>query len=66
MLLHILKRYSEAVSPPELLYRKSVIKNVTKFIKKHLCRSLFFNKVVGLQVKNTFLHRTPLVACSDY
>ena len=66
MLLHILKRYSEAVSPPELLYKKAVIKNVTKFIRKQLCRGLFFNKVVGLQVKNTFFHRTPLVTCSDY
>ena len=66
MLLHVLKRYSEAASPPELLYKKAVIKNITKFIRKHLRRGLFFNKVVGVQVKNTSFHRTPLVDCSDY
>ena len=35
---------------------------------KHLCQSLFFNKVVGLDLgeisKNTFYYRTPLVATS--
>ena len=28
--------------------RKGVIKNVAKFTKKHLCQSLFFNKVASL------------------
>ena len=28
--------------------KKGVIRNFTKFTRKHLCQSLFFNKVVGL------------------
>ena len=28
--------------------KKSDLKNFTKFIEKHLCQSLFFNKVAGL------------------
>ena len=34
--------------PPEVLYKKGVLKNFTKLIEKHLCQSLFFNKVGGL------------------
>ena len=36
--------------PPEvLLYKKGVLKNFAKFIGKHLCQILFFNKVTGLR-----------------
>ena len=28
--------------------KKGVLKNFTKFTGKHLCQSLFFNKVAGL------------------
>ena len=38
--------------------RKAVLKNFTKFTGKHLCQSLFFNKVAGLRQ-----HRTPLDDC---
>ena len=31
--------------PPEVLFEKSVLKHFTKFTGKHLCQSLFFNKV---------------------
>ena len=34
--------------PPEVSYKKGVLKNFAKFIGKHLCQSLFFNKVAGL------------------
>ena len=34
--------------PTELFYKKDVLKNFSKFTGKHLRRSLFFNKVVGL------------------
>ena len=40
--------------------KKSVLRNFTKFAGKHLCQSLFFNKVGGLRPefceisKNTF------------
>ena len=32
----------------EVFCKKGVIRNFTKFIGKHLCQSLFFNKVAGL------------------
>ena len=71
-------------SRPEVFCNKRVLRNVTNFTGKHLCKSLFFNKVSGLtcnfikketqaQVfscesceisKNTFFHRTHLVAAS--
>ena len=31
--------------PRELFYKKGVLRNFTKFTGKHLCQSLFFNKV---------------------
>ena len=33
--------------PPEVLYKKGVLRNFTKFTGKHLCQSLFFNSVAG-------------------
>ena len=35
--------------PPEVFYGKGVLRNFTKFTVKHLCQSLFFNKVAGLR-----------------
>ena len=35
--------------PPEMFYKKGALKNFTKFTGKHLCQSLFFNKVAGLR-----------------
>ena len=35
---------------PEMLCKKGVLRNFTKFPGKHLCQSLFFNKVLGLQL----------------
>ena len=35
--------------PPEMLYGKRVLRNFPKFTGKHLCQSLFFNKVAGLR-----------------
>ena len=32
-------------SRPEVLYKKGVIRNSVKFTGKHVCQSLFFNKV---------------------
>ena len=58
--------------------KKGVLKNFTKFTGKHLCQSLFFNKVVGLRRKRLwhrcflvnfmkflehFFYRTPLDDC---
>ena len=60
--------------------RKDVLRNFAKFTGKHLCQSLFFNKVFNFikketlaQVyscefceisKSTFFYRTPLLAAS--
>ena len=39
------------VSRWETLCEKGVFKNFAKFTGKHLCRSLFFNKVLGLSLQ---------------
>ena len=36
-------------SRPEMSYEKGVLKNFVKFTGKHLCESLFFDKVTGLR-----------------
>ena len=33
---------------PKVFYKKGVLRNFAKFTGKHLCQSLFFNKVAGL------------------
>ena len=53
--------------------RKGVLRNFAKFTEKHLCQSLFFNKVAGLSIerflwflRNFWEHvfyRTPLGDC---
>ena len=47
--------------PPEVLCKKGVLTNFTKFTGKHLCQSLFFNKVAGLRIPVNFVRflRTP-------
>ena len=35
---------------PEVFSKKGVLRNFTKFTGKHLCQSLFFNKVAGLRL----------------
>ena len=48
-------------SRPGVFCKKGVLRNFTKFTVKHLCQSLFFENTFS---KNTFFHRTPLVAAS--
>ena len=36
---------------PEMFYKKGVLKFFAKLTGKHLCQSLFFNKVAGLSVQ---------------
>ena len=43
-------------SRPKVFCKKSVLENFVKFIGKHLCQSLFFNKVTGLR-STTFLKK---------
>ena len=42
--------------PPEVYCRKGVLKSFAKFTWKHLCQSLFFNKVACLRLA-TFLKK---------
>ena len=48
-------------SRPEVFYKKDVFRNFAKFKGKHLCKSLFFNKVAGLRpatlLKKRLWHR---------
>ena len=37
--------------PPEMLYKKIVLKNFAKITGKHLCQSLFFNNVAGSRLR---------------
>ena len=37
-------------SRPEVFCKKGVLRNFEKFTGKHLCQSLFFNKVAGLRL----------------
>ena len=39
--------------PPEVFYKKGVLKNFTEFTVKQLCWSLFFSKVSGQTDSNT-------------
>ena len=47
--------YSESwkSNRPEVFCKKGVLRNFSKFTGKHLCLSLFFNKVAGLRQKET-------------
>ena len=44
-----------------MFFKKGVLRNLTKFTGKHLCKSLFFNKVAGLRpaalLKKRLWHR---------
>ena len=39
---------------PQVFYKKIVFKNFIKFIGKHLCQSLYLNKVAGLRPATVF------------
>ena len=44
------KPFKIGSSPLELFYKKEILKNLVKFIRKHLCRTLLFNKITGSEV----------------
>ena len=43
------RSYYDQKQPPEVFFLKSVLRNSAKFAGKHLCQSLFFNKVTLLK-----------------
>ena len=75
--LALLLHCSFGISRPEVFCEKGVLKNFAKFPGKHMCHSLFFNKVAGLlwrrcfpvnfakSLRTPFFHRIPLVAASS-
>ena len=44
-------------SHPDVLCKKGVLRNFTKFTGKHLCQSLFLNKVSGKRYINIYIFR---------
>ena len=46
---HLLNSLLMQKQSPEVFRKKSVLRNFAKFTEKHLCQSLFFNKVAGLR-----------------
>ena len=47
--LNVLQYIKIRSSRPEVFCKKGVLRNFAKFTGKHLCQSLFINKVVGLR-----------------
>ena len=47
--------------PPEVFCKKGVLRNFAKLTGKHLCQSLFFNKVANSAkfIRTTFLTEQP-------
>ena len=43
----ICQKWATRSSRPEVFCKKGLLRNFTKFIGKHLCQSVFFNKVAG-------------------
>ena len=42
-------KFFSLFTSPNLESKKGVLKNFAKFTEKHLCQSLFFNKIAGLR-----------------
>ena len=53
--------FSYRSSRPDVFCKRGVLRNFTKFTGKHLCQSLFFNKIAGLSsatlLKKRLWHR---------
>ena len=50
-------------SRPEVFCKKGILKEFAKSTGKHLCQSLFLNKVAGL--RTSYFYGTPPVAASE-
>ena len=44
-------------SRPDVFCKRGALRNFTKFTGKHLCQSLFLNKVSGKRYKNMYIFR---------
>ena len=66
---YLLEHLMISKQPPEVFYNKGVLKNLIKFTRKHLCQSLFFNKVEGISLhflKMRLCHRCFPVNFADF
>ena len=56
--------------PPEVIYKKGVLKNFAKFTGKHLYQSLCFNKIADLMpatlLKKRIWHRCVFVSFANF
>ena len=53
----MIKEHSIQKQSPDVLCKKGVHKHFAKFTRKHLCQSLFFNKVAELMSEALFKKR---------
>ena len=65
-----LKSHTEKKQPSKVFCKKGVLRKFAKFTGKHLCQSLFFNKVVGLRpaalLEKRLWYRCFPVNCSKF
>ena len=62
----ILSIWKQQKQSSEVCYKKVVFRNFTKFTRKHLCQSLFFNKVASLRPATLFKKRLAQVFSCDF
>ena len=62
----ILSIWKQQKQSSEVCYKKVVFRNFTKFTRKHLCQSLFFNKAESLRPATLFKKRLAQVFCCEF
>ena len=66
MMVNVVRYISKSEACLQVFYEKTALMNFTNFIGKHLCRCLYFNKVLRLQPKERLLHRSFSVSFAKY
>ena len=62
----ILSIWKQQKQSSEVCYKKVVFRNFTKFTRKHLCQSLFFNKAASLRPATLFKKRLAQVFSCEF
>ena len=71
-LIYFQKNWTMRKQPPQVFYKKGVLKNSAKFTEKHLLQSAFFIKVASLRpatatlLKKTLQHKCFLVTFAKF
>ena len=55
------KRRPHTSSRSEVFYKKGVLRNFVKFTGRHLCQSLYFNKVAATLLATSFFNKATLL-----